>query len=199
MGATLVSTGDRIDNDNLKKVGVYGAYNLPIVEWTYEIKAGSTPKPGMHVQPDTGAAGEDDIVTGVDKTPIAFAFTELDKAQIANCDTAYTAGDEIPVIPFCVNVGALLRNVHIADPAANVDAMKPLCTSSGTAGLVKNVTEATLVSSTGTHYYFQTSTLGTNAAAGTFIEDYLRTIAMQRYYIANPSAARQDVVSILHA
>ena len=199
MGATLVSTGDRIDNDNLKKVGVYGAYNLPIIEWTYEIKAGNTPKPGMHVAPDTGAAGEDDIITGVDKSLISFAFSELDRGQIANCNTAYTAGDEIPVIPFCVNVGALLRNVHIADPAANVDAMIPLCTSSGTSGLIKNVTEATLVASTTERYEFQTATLGTNAAAGTYIADFLRTIAIQRYYIANPSANRQDVVSILHA
>ena len=65
--------------------------------------------------------------------------------------------------------------------------------------MVKNVTEATLVTSSVAQYAYQTGTLGTNGAAGTYIESFLRTIAMQRYYIANPSANRKDVVSILHA
>ena len=198
VGPTLKSEGDRVDNDNYKKVGVLGAYNMPIVEWTRTLIT-DTPAPGMTLEPPTGAAGEDTRRKVDDKSARGDSFLEIDFAQVANCavGSVYAAGDEVPIIPFHMNRGAICRNIHMADPDGNVDPMSPL-TSSGTSGILALVVERTLITgSTDGGFAFQVITNGTNAAAGTFSLDWLRTYAMQMYYLADPSGVYQDVVFIL--
>lgn len=193
MGATLVSTGDRISNNNYMKVGVLGAYNLPIVEWTRLIDT-DTPKPGYILQWKAGAGGED-VVQMLDvKEDVGIAFSEFDPGLVATCNTAYAATDEIPIIPIFLNPGAILRNVHCCDPTANVNAGDSY-SSGTTSGLLSLCIEATLASTTGTTYAFSTATLGTAGTGGTFILS--RVYAVQMYYLVNPSAAYQDVVSIV--
>ena len=166
---------------------MHGAYNLGAVEWTREIKSGSTPTAGMGLTMDTGADGEDEYVTCPDKDPNCFALAELHRGLVDDQTSAYTAGDEIPALPFPLNIGSILQNINCVDPGGNVNAISALSPSSGTAGKFKPVTEATLASNTGTNYGFQTSTLGTNAAAGAFILP--RTPMRQLYYKADPNAA----------
>lgn len=195
MGATLVSTGDRIPNNNLHKVGVLGAYNLPIVEWTRLIDT-DTPKPGYTLQWKAGAGGEDSVqdldLLGED----GIAFAELDRGLVASCATAYAATDEIPIIPFFLNPGAICRNIHCGDPGVNVAAGTSMTGDDGTAGLLMPVVEATLApTSTPTLFGYETLTLGTNGASGTFILSRIYAVAM--YYLTNPSAAYQDVHSIV--
>ena len=199
VGSTLVSTGDRIQNDNYLKVGVLGAYNLPLVEWTREVVT-DTPAPGMCGMPATGAGGEDKRQLCDDKDPRGDCFFEIDFAQISTCasTSTYTAADEAPIIPFLMNKGAICRNIHMIDPAANVNANTLLCTSSGTQGYLKTVTEMTFETGSATGgYQYQTNTWGTNAAAGTYGLDFFRTKALQLYYLADPNANYQDVVAIL--
>jgi len=198
VGPTLKSEGDRVDNDNYKKVGVLGMYNLPIIEWTRELVT-DTPAPGMTLEPPTGAGGEDKRRKVDDKSARGDSFLEVDFAQVANCavGSVYAAGDEVPIIPFNMNRGAICRNIHCKDPGGNVDPQSPLC-SSGTSGILALVVERTLVTnSTDGLFAFQVITNGTNATAGTFSLDWLRTLAMQLYYLADPSGVYQDVVSIL--
>lgn len=198
VGPNLISEGDRVDNDNSKKVGVLGAYNMPIVEWTRELVT-DTPAPGMTLEPPTGAAGEDKRRKVDDKSPRGDSFLELDLAQVASCavGSVYEAGDEVPIIPFHMNRGAICRNIHCADPAGNVDPMSPF-TSSGTSGILALVVERTLeTNSTDGGFCFGSITNGTNSSTGTFGLDWLRTYAMQLYYLADPSGVYQDVFFIL--
>ena len=88
VGPTLVSEGDRIDNDNYKKVGVLGAYNMPIVEWTRTLVT-DTPAPGMTLQIPSGAGGEDKRSKADDKSITADSFLEVDFAQVASCAIAH--------------------------------------------------------------------------------------------------------------
>jgi hypothetical protein len=194
MGATLVSTGDRIANDNNKKVGVIGAYNLPIVEWTRLIDT-DTPKPGYTLQWKAGAGGEDSVQDLDIKGEDGIAFAEFDPGLVANCDTAYAATDEIPIIPFMMNPGAICRNVHCANPASDINAGASM-TISGTAGLLILVVEMAMETGSATGgYQFQVNTLGTNAAAGTY--NLSRVYATAMYFLTDPSAAYQDVHSIV--
>lgn len=197
-GTTIVSSGDRIDNNNKKKVAVLGAYNLPMIEWTREVVT-DTPAPGMTGMPPTGAGGEDKRSLCDDKDPRGDCFFEVDFGLVAGCAAAnvYAALDEVPIIPFNMNIGALCRNIHMIDPAGNVEARKPVCTSSGTQGYLKIVTELTFAVDSDTHYAFQVNTAGTNAAAGTYLMDFLRTKAIHAYYLTDPNANYQDVVIIL--
>ena len=193
MGSTLVSTGDRVVNDNGLKVGVIGAYNLPIIEWTREIDT-DTPKPGYLLRAKAGAGGEDKVQSADLKGVNAYAFSEVDFGLIADCNTAYAAGDEIPIIPNNMNDGAILRNVHCADPAGNVNSMTRM-TISGTAGLLLQVVEATLQTGSSAGGIFQTITVGTLGAAGTYILP--RIHAVQLYYLGDTHAAYQDVMAIV--
>ena len=163
------------------------------MEWTREIDT-DTPKPGYLLRTKAGAGGEDKVQNEDTKGVNVIGFSELDKGQVADCDTAYAAGDEIPIIPSCLNVGAILRNVHCADPAGNVNSMTRM-TISGTAGLLLQVVEATLQTGSSTGGIFQTITVGTLGAAGTYILP--RVYAVQLYYLADTHAAYQDVMAIV--
>lgn len=194
MGATIVSTGDRIENDNYREVGVIGAYNLPIVNWTRLIDT-DTPKPGYILQWKAGADGEDAVQDLDLKGEDGIAFSEVDFGLVATCNTAYAATDEIPIIPLNMNPGALLRNVHSSAPGAAVNAGARM-TVGGTAGTLVQVTEMTFETGSSTGgYQHQVNTLGTNAAAGTY--NLSRIYAAQLYYLVNPSAAYQDCMSII--
>lgn len=194
VGPTLISTGDKVDNDNSKKVGVLGAYNLPIVEWSRELETDAA-HPGETLMPATGAGGEDHRQLVDDKDHAADSFCEFDPGQIADCSKDYTAGEDIPIIPFFLNSGGICRNIQCVDPAGAVEPMTPLSTSSGTSGSLKVVTEPTL-KSTGTPYGFQSSTAGLNDATGQMLLIQQRIPAIQLYYLADPNAAYTDVVAI---
>ena len=195
MPTTIVSTGDRIDNDIYKLIFVKGAYNQGPVYENREIKAGSTPTPGMGIEHDAGAGAEDDYVTGIDKSPDWYAIAEFDPGQIATNGTAYAALDLIDGIPFHMNPGAYCRNIQMADPGGAVDCDLALTSASGTAGLFQVVTEATLeTGSTAGGFVFGTMALGENASTGNFI---LSRVYMRRaYYTVDPSATMVDVAYI---
>ncbi len=195
VGPTIKVEGDRVDNNNKKKVGVLGAYNLSIIEITRELVTDSA-HAGEFLMPPTGAGGEDKRQLCDDKSPRGDSWVEWDPAQSAGVSTDHTAADEIITLPIRLNRGALLRNVQCIDPAGNVDSMTPLCTSSGTQGALMVVTELTFAVDSDTHYAFQTNTAGTNAAAGDFLINWLRTPAIQQYYLADPNANYLTVVEV---
>lgn len=198
-GPTLVSTGDRIDNDNLKKVGVLGAYNLPLIEWTRELVTDSA-HAGEILMPPTGAGGEDKRQLADDKTARADSIMEWDPAQSAGVSTDCAAADEIIILPFNMNVGALCRNIQCADPGQNVDPQTPLSTAdTGAQGSLKIAIEATL--SNGTPYGFHKSATSwglnpQNGTISTMVMNHMRNVMVQVYYLADPNAAYTDVAYI---
>lgn len=197
VGPTIVQSGDRIDNHNKKKVGVLGMYNLPLIEWTRELVTDSS-HPGETLMPPTGAGGEDKRQLATDKTITANAFHEWDPGLGVGVSTDVAAGKEVPILPFNMNRGAYCRNIQFVDPGGNVEPETPVCTSSGSSGALQVVTELTFETGTSSGgFEFQVNTMGTNAAAGTYMLDFLRTVAIMPYYLADPSAAVTEVVYIL--
>jgi hypothetical protein len=194
MGSTLKPTGDKVTNDNGKMCGVKGAYNLPIVYEDAELYTAMTPYPGYTLAPYQSSDGEDYVITCPDKASYACAFAEFDPGQVASCLTAYAAGDNIPIIRFPLNNGAICRNIAIANPAANLNPYTSLCTGSGTAGLIKHVTEPTLAEEADNLGFNAAATVGANGASGTTIIS--RIVAVLNYYLANPAANTRDVVTI---
>lgn len=197
MPTIIVSTGDRIANNLNLPIFVKGAHNLGPVYENRELKSGSTPTPGMGIEHDTGAGGEDEYITGVDKSPDWYAIAEFDPGQLGlngNGD-AYTALDLIDGIPFHLNPGAYCRNIQMVDPGGTADADLALTSASGTAGKFQIVTEATLeTGSTAGGFVFGTLALGENSSTGNFI---LSRVYMRRaYYTVDPSAAMVDVAYI---
>jgi hypothetical protein len=149
--------------------------------------------PGYWFQWDTGASGEDDFILSADKSVYTAGILDIDFGLIDLVTDAYTVTtDVVPGIEFRLNAFATFQSAAIADPAANTDANIALTSSSGTAGMVKAVTEATLNATSGTgHYAFSSATLGTNTSSGQFIlgRVYARTL----YYKANPAADYRDL------
>lgn len=192
---TLRSSGTKIVTSLYDKIYVEGPHGEAAIYLAREIKTGSTPTPGMGLTHDTAADGEDEWVTAADKTALCCAVAEYDPGQLTTGNTAaYTANDSIEGIFFPANYGAILQSVRCVDPATNINAMGHLTTSSGTAGKFKDVTEATLLQSFTNTYTWQTSTLGTNAAAGTFILS--RVPLRQLYGLTDPGAAYNTVAVI---
>jgi hypothetical protein len=198
VGSSLKDTGDRIDNDLYKKIGVKGAYNLPIVEETFEVVT-DEPTPGMGGMPATGAGGEDKRQLADDKSPRCDGIFELDKAQINKCDDNYEAGNEVPYIRFGLNPGAILRNIPCVDPTGtDVDPLTPLVTSSGTQGKFMIAKETNLAAESGSGgYVLETNTMGTNGTDGTFILDWLRAPLMQLYFLSDPDGAYRDIAQVI--
>lgn len=194
VGSTIVESGDRILNDNGLKCGVIGAYNLPIIEWTRLIDT-DTPKPGYFLRTKAGSGGEDSVQDLDLKGTNFIGMSETDFGQVATSDTAYAAGDEIPIIPSCMNPGALLRNIHFCDPTAAYNSEQPVTVGS-TAGTGIPVIEATLQTGSSAGGLFQTITVATLGAAGTYILP--RIFGRMLYYGADPSAAFQDAMSLVH-
>jgi hypothetical protein len=195
MGSTLVSTGERIANDNLKQVFVHGAYNLGPVYENREIITTAF-HPGEHIMHVATTGGEDNYVIGTDKTPYSYGVAEIDFLQISSCVTDYATGDDIPGIPYHMNFGAYLRNIQCADPVgSDVSPDEPLSTDSGTAGSYQAYhTETTMVDS-------DTSD-GEAYAAGVVIDDKeaaqkVRTFLKQAYFLTDPNAVYTTVAYIV--
>ena len=150
MGSVIVSTGDRVECDDLDTVWVHGAYNLgPVYEYLELLTTALHPGEGM--SHPTGAGGEDNWLIHPDECLAPQAIAEIDFGLIASCATDYTVGDDIPGIRYNFNVGAMIRNVVCKDQVGDVaDAGKLLTTSSGAAGAFKILTEVALVDPSGT-------------------------------------------------
>lgn len=197
-GSTLVSGGDRIDNDNNKVCFAIGAYRLGPVYIPRELYTAMTPKPGFLLDMGPGAASVDEryYETAADGSALAYAISEFDKGMVANADTAYAAGDEIPGIPIHLNIGAMIRNMHCADPVGQAVSPNHAMTSkSGTVGLIKAVTEPTLATEADNLGFNAGASVGDEGATGTTIIG--RIYARQAYYLADPNNPYQDVVYLV--
>lgn len=199
IGATLVSSGDRVDNDILKKIAVKGAYNLPTIEETFEVIT-DTCYPGWSGEPPTGAAGEDTRRLADDKSIRCDGIFELDYDQMANCDVGYAAADEALYIRFGNNPGAILRNIKCVDPTTrDIPAMGTMTTASGTQGQFMLVLEAVLeASNTGTTEAFAAATVvGPSGVGGVQILTARQCPLVQLYFLTDPSAAYRDVMRVI--
>lgn len=195
MGATIVSSGERIANDINQITFVHGAYNLgPIYEKRTLVT--TAVHPGeiiIHVQT---VGGEDSYLIMPDKSDRAYGAVELDfkLIDLATDDYTITVND-IPAIPFHMNPGAYLRNIQCADPdTVDVTPDHPLHTNSGVAGSLKALTEVALVDPAGA---------GTGEAfnSGVVIGDLGATIMnrtpmRQAYFLTDPSAVYTTVAYI---
>ncbi len=134
VGATLVSTGERIVNNDLQQVFVHGPHNLGPVYENRELIT-TAAHPGEHVDHVQTAGGEDNYIIGPDKTPYSYGILEIDFGLILDCSVDFAIGDDVPGIPYHMNFGAYLRNIVCVDPVtSDVSADEPLSTDSGTAG-----------------------------------------------------------------
>ena len=196
MGSEIISTGDRVDCNDLMEVFVHGAYNLGPVLTPLELVTTAV-NPGMTLSFTTAAGGEDGYLICPDEgiTPVAIA--EIDFSQISSCATDYGVGDEIPGIMYHWNPGALCRNIVCADQVGDVaDAGKLLTTSSGAAGTLKILTEVALVDTNGTgtgEAYAPAVTWGDQGSL-----HHNRTPMRQAYYQADASADYDVVAWILN-
>ena len=193
--STLRNTGDRIDCDDLKYVGVHGAYNLGIITQNLEILTTAL-HPGEGLSHPTGAGGEDNWLIHPDECISPVAVAEIDFDIISSCASDYDIGDDIPGIFFRDNPGALIRNIVCKDQVGDVaDAGKLLTTSSGAAGAYKILTEVALKDSvTGSPEAFQDAvTWGDQGSL-----HHNRCPLRQAYYQADGSADYDVVAYILN-
>ena len=148
-GSTIVSSGDRIANNNLLQVFVHGAYNLGRV-LEYSETGTDLIHPGEGVEHDKGASGEDLVTLHTVRSATMYGIAEIDFLQISSCATDYGVGDEIPIIPYHMNPGAYLRNIQCVDPTADIEPDQQLIISPGTAGFFIQLIEVALVDTNGT-------------------------------------------------
>jgi hypothetical protein len=195
MGSTIVSSGERIADNNLQEIFVHGAYNLGPV-YTVKELATTAAHPGEGVTYPTGAGGEDSWLIFPDASPNNIAILEIDFLQMESCATDYAVGDEAKAIKFHMNPGALLRNIQCVDQVGDVaNAGGYLTTISGEPGAYKYLTETALASSaTGTTESFAAATTISTMASihGT------RTPLRQAYYEVDTSGAYTCVAYILN-
>lgn len=195
VGATLVSTGERIANNNLDICFVHGAYNLGAIYESREIitTAAHAGEIMAHVQT---AGGEDNWLIMPDKSRNPYCILEWDEGLTVGVSTDYAVGDDVKGIAFHWNPGAICRNIQCVDPdTQDVTPDHPLHTNSGEAGALKAITEAALVSSnTGT-----TESFGATATTGDEIATIAnRTPMKQAYFLADPSNPYVTVAYILN-
>ena len=196
MSGTLVSTGERIANDNLDICFVHGAYNLGPVYESREIIT-TAMHAGEIVTHVRTAGGEDNWLIMPDKSPFAYGVLEWDPGIVAGVSTDYAVGDDVKAIPYHFNPGAICRNIQCADPdTVDCQPDHQLHTNSAVAGSLKVLTEVALVdpSGAGTGEAFNT---------GAVIGDLAATIAnrtpmKQAYFLTDPSAAYVTVAYILN-
>ncbi len=196
VGATLVSTGERIENNNLDICFVHGAYNLGGILEAREIitTAMHAGEIAAHVQT---AGGEDNWLIMPDKSKNPYCILEWDEGLTVGVSTDYEIGNDVKAIPFHRNPGALIRNVQCSDPTGqDVTPDHPLHTNSGTPGALKAITEAVLVDPAGA---------GTGEAftSGVVVGDegsciVNRTPMKQAYFLADPNGAYTTVAYILN-
>lgn len=191
--STIRSTGEKIVDDDTKKVFVQGAYNLgPIYEYKEIETAGI--HPGEGVDNATGAGGEDNIVLMLDKSLNPLGVLEIDFGMVNDCSIDYDTGEEGPVLVFHFNPGALCRNIQIIDPASNIEPNQGLTSSSGTAGSFADYVEADVVTEDGSKFCFDDTAAGVNGAAGTML--YTRIYMRSKYYVTDPTAASTIVAYV---
>ena len=196
VGATIVSTGERIANNNLDICFVHGAYNQGAVYESREIltTAMHAGEIATHVQT---AGGEDNWLIMPDKSRNPYCILEWDEGLTVGVSTDYEVGNDVAAIPFHKNPGAEIRNVQMVDPTGqDVTPDHPLHTNSGTPGALKAITEAVLIDPAGS---------GTGEAFGSavVVGDEGATIAnrtpmKQMYFLADPNAAYTTVAYILN-
>ena len=196
VGATLVSTGERIANNNLDICFVHGAYNLGAIYESREIitTAAHAGEIMAHVQT---AGGEDNWLIMPDKSRNPYCILEWDEGLTVGVSTDYEVGNDVKAIPFHFNPGAICRNIQCADPdTVDCQPDHQLHTNSGTAGSLKVLTEVALVDTNGT---------GTGEAfnPGAVIGDLAATIAnrtpmKQAYFLTDPSNPYTTVAYILN-
>lgn len=195
MGSTLVYTGDRIDNDNNKPVFVIGAYRLGPVIIRRQLLTTAC-HPGEWVEHTATAGGEDSVLLGTNANYMGYGISELDKGLVDDCSEDYTVTTHvIPVIPYHMNPGALLRNIQCVDPGgSDVSPDEPLCTISGTAGafIAHHTGDTFTDSDTSDGEAFSADT--TEATIGAQIRN--RMPMRQAYFLSDPSAAYTDVAYI---
>ena len=193
MSGTLVSTGERIANDDSDHVFVHGAYNLgPVLE--KRTLSTTAAHPGEHVSHVTTAGGEDFYIIGPDATADSYAILEVDFGLIADCSVDYThTTDEVPGIPYHMNPGAYLRNIVCADPnSSDVSPDQLLCTVSGAAGsFIAHHTEMTMATEADNEGW----PAGTTSAA-LAAQLWDRCPLRQAYFLTDPSAVYDTVAYV---
>lgn len=195
VGATLVSTGERIVNNDELTIWVHGPHNLGAILENRELIS-TAAHPGEHVDHIQSVGGEDNYVIGPDKTPYSYAILEIDFGLIIDCSVDFEVGDDVPAIPYHLNFGAYLRNIVCVDPvSSDISPDEPLSTDSGTAGAFQAYhTETVFVDSDDTD--------GEAFAAGVVVGDKEsavkdRTFLKQAYFLTDPSAAYDTVAYIV--
>jgi hypothetical protein len=195
VGATIVSTGERIVNNNLDICFVHGAYNQGPVYESREIitTAMHAGEIATHVRT---AGGEDNWLIMPDKSAFPYCVLEWDEGLTVGVSADYDVGNDVRGIPFHKNPGAEIRNVQCADPTVDCQPDHPLHTNSGTAGALKVHTEVALIDPAG-------SGTGEAFASATVIGDQGATIAnrtpmRQMYFLTDPNAIYTTVAYILN-
>ena len=108
---------------------------LGLKKKVYEVKLSSEAiHPGEGLDWGTGVGGEDSVGLMAANSVVACGIAEVDFGMIATCAVDYASGDDIPVIYFHWQPGALLRNIVCVDFAAAVRPGTQISTNSGTAG-----------------------------------------------------------------
>ena len=147
MGSTMVYTGARVVCNDSMKVFVHGAYNLGPVYFNREIETAAI-HPGEGVEMDRGDGGEDSVTLHTDASRAPYGVCEIDFGMIADCSTDYATGDDVPIIPYHMNLGAILRNIVCKDPGGAIEPSTPLFTNSGAAGaFIAQISDDTFVDS----------------------------------------------------
>jgi hypothetical protein len=199
MGSTIVSSGEKVINNDLQHVFVHGAYNLgPVLEYA-EIEAAI--HPGEGIQYADGAGGEDGFILMADGSAIAIGVAEIDFLQIDDCSIDYTVGDNIPGLLFHWNPGALVRNISCADQVGDTAMAGTLLHSaSGLAGGFKILNEGPLEDANGgTGEAFDDGAVLGAGANGEKAILANRTYMRQKYYQADASAVYNAVAYFLNS
>jgi len=136
MVGSLKGGGKRAVCDIYKLVFVQGPHNLGCVLQNFEIDTAGF-QPGMFVDPVATVGKEPEVTIGGNASVIAVGIAEVDFGQIATTGTAYAVADEVPIIMFHWNYGALLRNIPTVDPGADENWGAFYGTTSGTSGTWK--------------------------------------------------------------
>ena len=191
--SVIRSTGEKIVDDDTKHVFVQGAYNLgPIIEHKEIATAGI--HPGEGVDNAAGAAGEDTIVLMLDKSLNPLGVLEIDFGMVKDCSVDYAVSDDVPVIVFHFNPGALCRNIAIIDPSTHIKANQGLTSSSGTAGHFADYVECDVVVEDATKFCFANTAAGVNGASGTML--YTRIYMRSKYYVTDPTGVSTVVAYV---
>lgn len=187
------SSGEKIVDDDTKKVFVQGAYNLGAIIENKEIETAGI-HPGEGVDNATGAGGEDNIVLMLDKSLNPLGVLEIDFGMVADCSVDYAVADDVPVIVFHFNPGALCRNISINDLTTNMEPNQGLTSSSGLAGSFIDWVECDVVVEDNTKFCFGNTAAGVNGAAGTFLSN--RIYMRSKYYVTDPTTPSTVVAYI---